>query len=336
MPGKGIEKRVAKRQFVKGAAVGSRAGKSKSAILPGARPVPPAAVPTAWDYETEVVVVGAGGAGLAASVAAAEKGAKVIALEKAASCGGDASFAIATGASGSRYAKRTGIEPPPKGVILESMMLFHAWMADSDVVRAIEDRAGDTLDWLEDMGVVYDPNFQWGPGVHTPIDPEHPEEGFYRWHPYNARGFTMALEKRACALGVKILKGTPATALVTNKGRVIGVSAQPKKGKILHIKGKTTVLAAGGFGANKDMIRQYAPPRRAEASAYYMGCKNNTGDGIRMAQGIGADVEAMSEQIIWDGGGAWNRRGAGCFLQRSLSTRSAAVSHGEQTGQKIL
>lgn len=278
-------------------------GNKKDAMLEGAKPVPQAATPAQWDREVDVIVVGSGAAGLSAAVRAAEKGAKVIALEKAAACGGDAYFAIATGAAGSRYAIRSGVPTPPYGALVESVMLYHAWKADSNVVRTLEAKGGETLDWLEDMGVVYDPAFRWGPGVHTPVDPEHPEEGIFRWHPFNARGFIMALEKRAGELGVEILTGTPATALIMDGKRVAGVAAEVRKEKkLLHLKGKVTILAAGGYGANQDMMRQYALPRQAAGYAYYIGCKTNTGDAIRMAQGIGADVEAMGEQTIWDGG----------------------------------
>ncbi len=278
-------------------------GKGKELFyLSGAKPIPSSAVPRKWDLETDVVVVGAGGAGLAASVAAAEKGADVITLEKAGSCGGDALFAVAAVALKSRHAKRSGLQPPPESVIFESAMLHNAWMADPDVVRAMVDRMDDTMDWIEDMGVVYDTQFKWGPGVHTPIDPEHPEEGHYCWHPYNARGFIKAMEKRAHALCVKILKNTPAKALVSDSGRVAGILAITKDGKKLYIKSKAVVLTSGGFGANKDMMKQYSVSRNKDDYAYYIGCKSNTGDGIRMAQGIGAGVEGMDKHLLWDGG----------------------------------
>src|SRR3990172_910167 len=82
----------------------------------------------------------------------------------------------------------------------------------------------------------------------TPIKTEKPEEGYYPWFPYNAKGFIRVLEKRARELGIQILKQTTATALVSQKGAVIGVAAKTNDGKILHIKGKVSVLATGGFG----------------------------------------------------------------------------------------
>lgn len=283
-------------------------------FLPKAKPIPAAKVPKKWDLEADVIVVGAGAAGLAACVAAAEKGVRVIAVEKAGSCGGDAIFAMATVASKSRHAKRSGIlQSPPEAVLFESAMLHNAWMSDPDVVRAMGDRIDDTMDWIEDMGVVYDTTFIWGPGVHTPVDPEHPEKGYYRWHPYNARGFIKAMEKKAIALGVEILKNTPAQALIIDDERVSGILARTKDEKQLYIKSKTVVLTTGGFGANKEMIRQYAPLHTQEGFAYYIGCKTNTGDGIRMAQGIGADVEGMDKHMIWDGGVKGVGDGPGAF-----------------------
>lgn len=276
----------------------------------------------AWDYETDVLVVGAGGAGLPAAVAAAEKGAKVIILEKNSFCGGDALFAMDTGGATSKHARTTTIGPPPVPLDVMFGMLTNAWMADPDVVRTIMIRNDDTLDWLEGMGVLYDPTHKWTKHMqslgmpivsHMPIDPKDPEAGFYHWFPYNAKGFIRALEKRVRTLGVEILTGTPVTGLLQEAGKVIGVEAKTKEGKVLSLKGRATVIASGGFGANREMIKEYALPRRAAAIAYYIGCPGNTGDGIRLAQGIGADLEAMDAQMIWDGGVQGIGEGPGAF-----------------------
>jgi fumarate reductase flavoprotein subunit len=190
-------------------------------------------------------------------------------------------------------------------------MMTNEWKANPDVSRAIMFRNDDTLNWLEDMGVVFDPTYKFNKHMlwlgmpacsHMPIDPEHPEEGYDRWLPYNARGFIHALEKRARALGVEIMTNTPAMGLLQKEGRVIGAEARTKDGNSLTLRSKATVIASGGFGANREMIREYALPRRADAFAYYAGCDSNRGDGIRMAQTVGAALEAMDAQMIWDGG----------------------------------
>ncbi len=266
---------------------------------------------TAWDHETDVLIIGAGGAGLPAAVAAAEKGVKVTVLEKNRVCGGDALFAMFTGAMASRHARKVTLAPPPPNDIAFAMFT-EAWKADPDVTRAIMMKNDDTMDWFEDMGVVYDPTYKWTQHLqalgmplasHLPIDPEKQEQGYHRWFPFNARGFIIALEKRAHALGVEIMTRTAATGLLQEAGKVIGVEASAKGRKSFFLKGKVVIIASGGYGANTEMIKKYALPRLgADAVAFYVGCASNTGDGIRMAQALGASIEAMDMLMIFDGG----------------------------------
>lgn len=296
----------------------TRVKKSTAEKHPNAELLPNLAAPAKWDYQADVVVAGGGGSGLAAAVSATEYGAKAILLEKNAFCGGDTSIAmVVTGAIGSRFQNKLGIKAPSLGnrVLAEGSTNLDGFQniaipnatigRNAALVRQIMEHQKDTMDWLEDMGVVYSTEAAGGspaPGLfHIPIDPEHPEEGWYRWHPHNGRGFTEALEKKAKAIGVKILKEHPATGLVTSGQHVIGIAARNIDGKLVYTKAKAVVLATGGFGANTDMLRAYCNPRRAEAARYW-GMPSATGDGIRMAQALGADVRAMDEIEIWDGG----------------------------------
>ncbi len=271
-----------------------------------ARPIAPVSLPAAWDYEADVVVVGGGGAGLAAACSAAEKGVKVVLLEKNFFCGGDTSCAMVWGGSGSKFQINAGI---PDKTLGEKVMARLYYPNDtsgnsSDGVRMVLEREAETADWLESIGVMFEPgpiNNIMPPGaVLVPIDPEAPEEGYYRWWPHNAKGFTQAMNTEALRLGVEILLETPASALVVDSGKVIGVKAINKEGKEVFVKGKVTVLAAGGYGANRDMLKAYVAPRRYESTRHWC-LPSSTGDGIRMAQGLGAPVNAMDEIEVWDG-----------------------------------
>ncbi|MFH2047508.1 MAG: FAD-dependent oxidoreductase [Pseudomonadota bacterium] len=340
-------KRVSRRGFLKGALTAAGAGSAGligSAAMTGlginkaeaaakkvaqakgkkgeklfdAEPLPNLSAPVKWDYETDIVVAGGGGAGLAAAVSAAEKGAKIIVIEKNPFCGGDTSIAECIGGGiGSNFQNRFGIKAPPIAarVLAEGSRNPDGSQnistpnptsgRNATFVRQIMEQQKETVDWLEDMGVVYSTEPAGGlpvPGlVHVPIDPQHPEEGWYRWHPHNAKGFTQALEKKAKELGVTILKEHPAKGLVTSGKRVIGIAAHNIDGKMVYLKAKAVILATGGFGANTDMLKTYCTPRRAEAARYW-GMPGATGDGIRMAQALGADMRQMDEIEIWDGG----------------------------------
>ncbi len=320
-------KDLSRRSFLKSSAVGvgatavvavtpslaSTAATSRKVSHPEAEPLAPVAPPLKWDFEADIVVVGAGGAGMSAAVTAAEAGAKVILLEKNPWCGGDTSLTSgAEGNLGSRMQKRIGAPQ----LTLDQRVQY--WIAvpgptsfvNPTMLRQIVAEQGPTFDWLEDMGVrvCEDVLFDWLPeklGIgHTPIDPEHPEEGWQRWHPMNGRGFTRALEKRARELKIPILLESPASALVTRDHKVVGVAAKTTEGTS-YIGAKAVILTTGGFSANKDMLTKYVPTRRIE-DVRTMSFPGATGDGIRMAQGLGATVDIMDEIERWDGGALWH------------------------------
>lgn len=176
---------------------------------------------------------------------------------------------------------------------------------DSSYVRRIFEAQAETVNWLQEhMGVQFSTKQVAGlpiPGImHCPIDPKHPEEDWERWDPHNARGFTEPLYDRAVALGVTFYLETPVTALVVEGKRITGVRGN-YKGQDVFVKGKGVLLTAGGYAANRDMLFRYCTQDRAEAARCWSG-NWATGDGIRMAQGVGARTHMMQEIEIWDGG----------------------------------
>jgi len=294
-------------EILEGLAGLSAGGSTSVVVAASTEPLPSAAVPTSWDYEADVIVVGGGGAGMAAAVSAGEKDVRVIVLEKNPGCGGDTATAMTmiSRTKNSKFHNRLGIEPIPLSQVFPMASAGFSNKNNGEVERLLLERDPETADWLEELGVMYETGSAAGipPGMFlTPINPEKPEDGYYPWFPYNAKGFIRVLEKRARELGVQILKQTPATALVSQNGAVIGVAAKTKDGKTLHIKGKVSVLASGGFGANKAMLKKYVSPSMFSAIVNYIGLPSSTGDGIRMAQGVNAIVEGMDDLEMWDGG----------------------------------
>jgi fumarate reductase flavoprotein subunit len=101
--------------------------------------------------EADVVVLGAGGAGLAAAVTAANKGAKVIVIEKRPIPGGATLFAGGTFAIESPVQKRLKV-PETKDDVFKIVMQHSHWTLNARIVRAWIDKSGDTIDWLEKKG----------------------------------------------------------------------------------------------------------------------------------------------------------------------------------------
>ena len=107
-------------------------------------------------FQADVCVVAAGLSGLAASIAAAEQGLKVVTLEKNKVTGGAASMGMGPLAVGSRLQRMKGVNLTADEAFLKHMHYAH-WMADARLVYDYYRKTGDTIDWLEDMGIEVSP-----------------------------------------------------------------------------------------------------------------------------------------------------------------------------------
>ncbi len=225
----------------------------------------------------DVIVVGGGAAGLAASIEAAEAGASVALLEKMPMLGG--STVLSGGivyATGSRMQKEAGVEDS-----VENLVAYWSERAegqnDKEFLTFVAERSGATIDWLLDMGVELT-----GPGVAgtSPVLRAHTSTS-------HGAGLINPMKKKAEELGVTILTRTAVTGLEKDADRVSFVLARDKEGEDLRYKARAVVLATGGFDRNPELISRYAPV--AEAQMTFAG-SGNSGDGLVMAEALGADV----------------------------------------------
>lgn len=259
-------------------------------LAAGCAPKPPAEEEGVTTREADVVVVGSGAAGLAAAIEAADAGAKVILLEKLPLVGGSTllSGGIVYGAE-TPGQERAGIEDSAED--LAAYWLERAeGDADEDLIRLVAERSGETIAWLEELGVEFAPPV---PAGTSPVPRAHrTKEG-------RGAGLIGPVEKAARDRGVEILLETPAKKLLTDEGgAVIGVEAQTKDGETLRIKAKAVVLATGGFDRNKELVAQYSP-QAADHITYV--AAGNTGDGLVMAREVGADIVAKGGIIGFRG-----------------------------------
>ena len=102
--------------------------------------------------EADVIVVAAGLSGLAAGIAAAEEGMKVVMLEKSKVTGGAASMGVGPLAIGTRHQAAVGYNLTPDEAFLKHMHWSH-WMVDARLVYDYYRKSADTIEWLEGMGV---------------------------------------------------------------------------------------------------------------------------------------------------------------------------------------
>ncbi len=236
----------------------------------------------ARNLKYEIVVIGGGGAGLAAAIAAAENGCNsILVLEKAGSAAGSTAMAHDIFGAESPVQKRQGVDARRDELFKIAMEWAHWTRINPRIVRAFIDKSGDTIAWLEKKGLSFE-LIQYYPNQ-VPLV-RHSVIG-------HGNALMKTLRNNCQELGVKILTRTPAKRLFRDKnGRISGVLAESKDGEI-KIECKCAIVATGGYGNNREMLKKYCPFYHDTMT--YDGPPSNTGDGIRMATEIGAATAGL-------------------------------------------
>lgn len=302
-----------RRGFIKHAALGLAATVSAGALVACADEAADCAEDTnigttvpqktyAFDLEVDVVVVGAG-TGLAGALAAADAGSQVLVLEKAAETGG--STRLSGGVAwipNNKAMKDKGIEDS-RDMALEYATKNAMGQAAPDVIEAFVDN-GPLMEALvakhtpwewRTSPILTDYQPEWPGSVlkGRSIEPDEAGEAF-KLGPNLIDGMAGGLE----AMGGEIRLETPAVSLISREledGRreVLGVVAEGPEGPLRVRANQGVILAAGGYEWDWEMKRHYL----RGPSMYTLGAPSNTGDMIRAAQAIGADLRNMNE--VW-------------------------------------
>jgi len=236
--------------------------------------------------KADVVVVGGGGAGLAAAIEAADKGASVIVLEKQAFLGGNTAICggLVPGV-GTELQKAQGIEDSPEKYA-EDILKANGYTGDPELIRVATEASADFVPWFESLGAEF---LKVVPFPGNSVDRLHQEKSL------SGAGLVQVLKEAAEARNVKIMLETPATALIKDaNGAISGVKARTKDGKEITIQTKAVILATGGFAGNKEMLAEYIP---AMVDSGLLGNPGNVGDGIKMGMEVGADVRFMDAYL---------------------------------------
>ena len=236
--------------------------------------------------DTEIVIIGAGGAGMTAAIMLQQAGKDFIILEKMPYVGGNTTKATGgMNASETHYQKEQGIEDSNALFAADTMKGGHA-LNDSALVAVIANSSAGAIDWLDTIGADL-PKISFSGGasvnrIHAPADGSG--VGAYLVDRFSAK-----LKE----LGVEVMLETAATELLADAdGKITGVKAVGPDA-IYTINAKAVILASGGFGANEEMYTTYRPDLKGTVTTNAPGA---TGDGIVMAQALGADLVDI-EQI---------------------------------------
>ena len=283
----------------------------------------------------DVVIIGGGGAGLTAAITAAQNGASVVLIEKAAALGGNT--LIAGQGFNAADPERQGamemdsalletlkgyldLDPADFGDFGDTLVtvqgqikeylasgktnlfanpelhMLHCYMGgtrtgldgtvispDLALVDVFAHNALDGLKWVESIGG------GWNDTTSTILGAMWP-----RSHGLATGNVIPTLEQAARENGVEILLNTAGKELTMEDGKVSGVIAKNGEATVTLHANKSVVIATGGFAANAPMVCQYNNywPGLSDTMAS-TNSANLTGDGIVMAQAIGADVTGM-------------------------------------------
>ena len=251
------------------------------------------------DVDYDLIVIGAGGAGLSGAIWAAEAGCKVIILEAEDRIGG--STALSDGvfnAADTSLQHKLGLEDSIDAYY-DYYMTLNAWRQPAALIRRFCDEATPTLEWLLSIGVAYPERIAHKPkqavfngsveggglysaGVEWPPRGHCPAEG--------GRVYIEAMENRRAVLGVELVLNTRVQQLLIEDKAVRGVvvDGQP-------LRSHAVLLACGGItNAGQAMIRAWfpdaydtLPPGHHPMVASAPGSR---GDGVRMAEQAGAEI----------------------------------------------
>lgn len=260
---------LSRRNFLKGAAV-TGAAVAGASLLTSCKSEPESAagLPTEWDEEVDVVVIGSGFAALSAAIEAHNDGANVKILEKMPAPGGNSTInGGAVSFVNSPLQKDAGIEDSPE-LMYQDMLKAGLYLNYPEQARMVAENCGEAVQWSIDyLGVEYtDTLVQFG---------GHSVQRSYSTKQGTGYGIIQKALAKVEELGIELSLDSKVTSLFKNEdGRIVGVEYEDQETvEIKTVKAlKAVVLGSGGFGQDLQ-FRQSQDPRLTEE----IDCTNHSG-----------------------------------------------------------
>jgi fumarate reductase flavoprotein subunit len=231
-------------------------------------------------YTADVLVIGAGGSGMAAAISAATSGAKVIVLEKVDKVGGSTAMSVGSfTAANTSYQYRAGVNDSID-LFVEDMKVANGEFEARENVelrRVLAENAGPTVEWLSSIGVQF-----LGP---TP-EPPYEKPRMHNVLP-NSTAYREALLRECKKHGVQIYTSMRVDELLHNAaGEIIGASANGAQ----YFGRRGVILATGDYSASSELITAHVGAAAAKIPPVN---KNNTGDGLLLGESVGGVMVQM-------------------------------------------
>lgn len=248
------------------------------------------------ETEYDVVVVGAGTAGLPCAIHAAQNGARVLLVDKDAKIGG--TLHVTGGhmaAAGTRRQAEQGIEDSPE-LHLADIQRITRGTAREDLVRIVAEHAKDTIEWLQDRDFPFAPETPRIVYGHEPYEIARTyygkDEGISLLEVFRAE-----LDRTMAEHDLTLWTSTPVTEIVQGAdGTVTGVNVLRGSSEV-EITAGAVVLATGGYGADAELFQELEGAPLVSAAA-----RTSTGDGLHLGMGVGAGLQGEGTYLPTFGG----------------------------------
>jgi len=242
------------------------------------------------DGSCDIVVVGAGGAGLSAAIAAAEADGtlQIIVLEKQGIIGGNTNYSTGgINAAETQVQQALGIEDS-KDIFYDDIMKGGKQENIPSLVRNFVEHAPATISWLIGLGAdLSDIGLMGGSSVRR----THRPRGGAAIGPHLMQILKLAMDDNQ----IEIRTSNKVTGLLTSGSQVTGVQVQNADGSSYRLNAKAVVIATGGFGANLQLVSSLQPSLTGFATLNHPGA---TGDALGWMTNIGgATIQMTNIQI---------------------------------------
>ena len=291
-----------------------------------------------WDMTADVVIIGAGVAGLPAAITARDLGASVIVVEENYDIGGRGMLSGGRVSLGGGHAlqQKMGIKDSPDQVFTDWVRHDHgeSRYSDRDMVRVFADEAVSAHNFLIDNGVefiekpIMSPDASRVERIFVTKEWHIPSEVIAPHHNRNGSGLVRRLAESARKKGAQILLKHKMTSIVREQpasGKVLGIEVQAD-GKTLNIRAsKGVIVATGGHTGNVDFRRMFDPRLTEEYQQACLPYVHQSASGEIAAMALGA--------ALWSTGNQTNETGAAITKTRHIGIPLGLRLAGVRAGQ---
>ncbi|MFD0621147.1 flavocytochrome c [Paenibacillus sp. GCM10027629] len=233
----------------------------------------------------DIIIVGAGGAGMSAALEAKEKGLNPVIFEKMPIAGGNTmKSSSGMNASETKFQKEQGIQDSNDLFYEETLKGGHN-TNDKEMLRFFVDNSASAIDWLDSIGIRLN-NITITGGMNEKRT-HRPEDGSAVGQ-YLVKGLMKNIQEKEIPLFVK----ADVKEITEKDGKVNGVKVVIDGNEEKTIAADAVVVTTGGFGANMDMISEVRSDLKGLVTTNQIG---STGDGIKMIEKLGGVTVDMDQ-----------------------------------------